>query len=137
MEPNQKQDNKTKDNGPEINRIYANGTAVREETIPVWYIKSKNAIYYVLGFIEVSLALRFIFMLLGANAGSGFTIFLYAISGILAAPFTNVFNPMTTTGLAARSVFDPATLVAMIIYALIAWGLVRLLWVKVSKNGHW
>ena len=127
---------KTNNNKTNITLLHADGTATYKETIPIWYIRSKNAIYYALGVIEVLLVLRFIFMILGANAGSGFTVFLYAVSGILVAPFSNIFNPLTASGLVSRSVFDPAAIVAMIIYALAAWGLVKLLWVKVSKNGH-
>ncbi len=75
-------------------------------------------------------------MLLGANPRSGFTSFLYLFSGIFIAPFSGIFNPITTTGLVSRSVFDPATIVAMVIYALIAWGIVRLLWIRVARDGY-
>ncbi|MCX7842013.1 MAG: YggT family protein [Clostridia bacterium] len=102
---------------------------------PLWFIKSRNTIYYVLGVIEVLLTLRFIFMLLGANARSGFVAFLYSVTNIFAAPFSGIFNPFVTGGLVSRSVFDPATLVAMLVYALAGWGLVRLLWVKAARDG--
>jgi len=103
--------------------------------IPVWYTKSRYIIYYILGLLEVLLAFRFLFMLLGANPRSGFTSFLYAVTGIFISPFAGIFNPVSTTGLASKSVFDPATIIAMIIYALAAWGIVKLLWVKASKDG--
>lgn len=101
---------------------------------PVWYIKSRNIIYYILGLLEVLLAFRFLFMLLGANPRSGFTSFLYSVTGIFIAPFSGIFRPMTTDGFASKSVFDPATIIAMLIYALSAWGIVKLLWIKVSRN---
>ncbi len=118
-----------------MHRIHSDGTAVFREDRPLWFVRSRNVIYYLLGLIEVLLGLRFLFMLLGANPRSGFTAFLYMISGIFVSPFTGIFNPLTTTGLVSRSVFDPATIVAMLIYALIAWGIVRLLWIKVSRDG--
>ena len=90
----------------------------------------------ILGVIETLLGLRFLFMLLGANPRSGFTAFLYAITGIFIAPFSGIFNPVSTTGLATRSVFDPATIIAMAIYALVGWGIVKLLWIRASKNGY-
>ncbi len=105
-----------------------------QHVIPIWYIKTKNIIYYILGLLEVLLGLRFIFMLLGANPKSGFTSFLYAITGIFIAPFSGIFIPLSTIGLASRSVLDPATVIAMAIYALVAWGIVRLLWIQVSKE---
>lgn len=122
-----------KDNVIHLSRHSSGETAIERGNTPVWYVRAKNVIYYVLGVLEVLLGLRFLFMLLGANPRSGFTSFLYAITGIFIAPFSGIFNPITTTGLAARSVFDPATLIAMAIYALIGWGIVKLLWVKVSK----
>ncbi|MCR4437133.1 MAG: YggT family protein [Clostridiales bacterium] len=103
---------------------------------PLWYIKSRNAIYYVLGVMEVMLAFRFIFKLLGANPNSGFVAFLYSITGIFAAPFSGIFNSFATNGLAVRSVFEPAVIIAMIVYAIIAWGLVNLIRLKVLRDGH-
>ncbi|NLX75780.1 MAG: YggT family protein [Clostridiaceae bacterium] len=115
---------------------HSSGDAVIDHDTPVWFVRAKNIIYYVLGLIETLLGLRFLFMLLGANPRSGFTAFLYAITGIFIAPFSGIFNPVSTRGLAARSVFDPATIVAMAIYALIGWGMVKLLWIRASKNGY-
>lgn len=118
-----------------MNNINTDGTICEKNELPVWYTKSRYIIYYILGLLEVLLALRFLFMLLGANPRSGFSSFLYAVTGIFIAPFAGIFNPVSTTGLAAQSVFDPATIVAMLIYALAAWGVVKLLWVKASKDG--
>jgi hypothetical protein len=118
-----------------MNRINPSETAAYSESKPDWFVKSKNIIYYLLGIIEVLLGLRFFFMLLGANPRSGFTSFIYMISGIFISPFSGIFNPLTTPGLVSRSVFDPATIIAMLIYALIAWGIVRLLWIKAARDG--
>lgn len=124
-----------KDNVIHITRQDNGGAAIERNHVPVWYVKTRNVIYYILGVIEVLLGLRFLFMLLGANPRSGFTAFLYAVTGILIAPFSGIFNPVSTAGLSTRSVLDPATLIAMAIYALVAWGIVRLLWIKVSRDG--
>ena len=80
-------------------------------------------VYFILGVLEVILALRFIFRLLGANEGSGFVAFLYGLSHVFVAPFNGIFNDQTIGNV---SVFEVSTLVAMVIYALIAWGLVSL-----------
>jgi hypothetical protein len=79
--------------------------------------------YFVLGVLEVVLALRFIFRLLGANQGNGFVMFLYGLSHVFVAPFNGIFNDQT---LGNVSVFEVSTLIAMILYALIAWGIVSL-----------
>ena len=119
-----------------ITRQNSGDAVIGHENTPVWFVRARNIIYYILGFLETILGLRFLFMLLGANPRSGFTAFLYAITGIFVAPFTGIFNPVSTTGLAARSVFDPATIVAMAIYALAGWGIVKLLWIRAAKNGY-
>jgi len=79
-------------------------------------------VYFVLGVVEVILLLRLIFRLLGANESSDFVMFLYNLSHIFVGPFNGIFNDQAL----GRSVFEISTLVAMIVYALIAWGLVSL-----------
>jgi hypothetical protein len=114
--------------------ITAGGAAVHSK-LPLWFIKSRNTIYYALSVIEVLLLLRFLFLLLGASRESGFISFLYGFTGIFTAPFEGIFHEYATRGLAAKAVFDPAVPIAMIVYALIALGLVKLLWVKISRDG--
>jgi hypothetical protein len=80
-------------------------------------------IWYILGIIEVLLALRFILKLTGANPFSGFVDFIYTASRPLAAPFYGIFN----VDVAGQSVFEWTTLIAMLVYALVAWGLVKLI----------
>jgi hypothetical protein len=87
-----------------------------------------NAVWYVLGVVEVLIGLRFILKLLGANPSSGFVDFVYAITGLLTAPFDNIFGVATAkTGDVVSSIFEPSILVAAAVYALIAWGIVKLL----------
>lgn len=126
--------NERKDNVIHLTRQDSQDVVTEREHKPLWYIRTKRIIYYILGVLETILGLRFVFMLLGANPRSGFTSFLYAITGIFIAPFTGIFNPVSAPGLAARSVFDPATIVAMAIYALAVWGIVKLLHIRASKN---
>lgn len=80
-------------------------------------------IYFVLAVLEIILALRFLFRLLGANQGNSFIMFLYSLSHVFVAPFNGIFNDQT---LGTQSVFEVSTIIAMIVYALIAWGLVSL-----------
>lgn len=108
--------------------------SVEAMEMPLWYIKARHIINYVLGVIEVLLVLRFAFKLLGANPSNGFVSFLYSITGIFTAPFSGIFNPFVTSGLAAKSVFDPATIIAMIIYAAVAWGLISLIRLEAHKE---
>lgn len=84
--------------------------------------KAQNYIYYVLGIIEALLGLRLLFRLLGANPSSGFVSFLYTLTRVFILPFIGIFKTVASDG----AVFEPATALAMIIYALIAYGAARL-----------
>lgn len=80
----------------------------------VWYI------FYV---IETLLGLRFILRLLAANPGAAFTDLIYNLSAIFLAPFQYVFGTPSVEG----SALELSTLLAMIVYWLIAWGIVKLI----------
>lgn len=78
--------------------------------------------YFLLGVLEIILGLRVLFHLLGANQGNSFIVFLYDLSHVFVAPFNGIFNDQAL----GRSVFEMSTLIAMLVYALIAWGIVSL-----------
>src|SRR6266849_2692929 len=90
-----------------------------------------SVVYFLLGVLEVILLLRFLFRLLGANRFNGFVSFLYALSHVFVAPFNGIFNDQA---LGSHSVFEISTLIAMLIYALLAWGLVSLGRVLFASN---
>jgi len=82
--------------------------------------RTYQVIWYILGIIEVVLAFRILLKLLGANAYSGFTSFIYAISSPFASPFAGILG---ITG-AAGMVLEWSTLIAMAVYAVLAYGIV-------------
>jgi hypothetical protein len=84
-------------------------------------------IYFIFGVLEVLLAFRFVLKLLGANPSSGFVDFVYNLSAVFVAPFAGIFNTSLANGDVTTSVFEPATLVAFIVYAILAWGIVALI----------
>ncbi|MFZ2125534.1 MAG: hypothetical protein WA087_03555 [Candidatus Saccharimonadales bacterium] len=84
-------------------------------------------IYLIFGILEVLLAFRFVLKLLGANPSSGFVDFVYNLSAIFVAPFAGIFNTILEDGAVVTSMLEPATLVALIVYALLAWGIVALI----------
>ena len=88
---------------------------------------AKRIVYYVLGTLEVLLAFRLIFKLLGANPNSGFVSFIYTITEVFLGPFTAIFRSGVTEGIETKAVLEPGTIIAMIVYALIAWGIVKLI----------
>ena len=85
--------------------------------------RAYQVVWYILGVIEVVLAFRFMLKLLGANPGSGFTEFIYAVSGPLAIPFLSVV-PASRAG---DSILEWSTLIAMAVYLVVAFGLVKLM----------
>lgn len=84
--------------------------------------RGTQVVWYILGLLEVILAFRFLLKLLAANPVAGFTSFVYAISYPFAAPFLAVFPMARIEG----SVFEWTTLLAMLVYALVAWGVIKL-----------
>lgn len=93
---------------------------LRKANLRYW---ATSVIYFLLGVLEVILGLRFIFRLFGANENNDFILALYNFSHVFVGPFNNIFNDQS---IGSRSVFELSTVVAMLIYALIAWGLVAL-----------
>jgi len=87
-----------------------------------------NVVWYIVGFIEVLLSLRFVLKLLGANPSSGFVDLIYSITDVLTAPFDNIFGVTRPgQGDVVSSVFEPSILVAALVYLLIGWGIVKLI----------
>jgi len=92
-----------------------------------------RVIWYVAGILLVLLAFRFVLALLGANPNNGFANFIYSASHPFVAPFFSLFGYNLRYGI---SRFETYTLVAMAVYAVIAWGLARLATLNQAGHGH-
>lgn len=95
-------------------------------------LKTRKIIYYILGVLEVLFAFRLAFKVLGANAESTFVAIIYSVTNLFLAPFTGIFRTAVTEGIETQSVLEPPLLIAMIVYAVIAWGIVKLF--EISSN---
>ncbi len=84
--------------------------------------RGTQVVWYILGLVEAMLAFRFALKLLGANSTAGFTSFIYGVTHIFASPFLNVFSITQLEG----SVFEWTTLLAMMVYWLIAFAVIKL-----------
>ena len=84
--------------------------------------RGTQIVWYVLYILETVLAFRFFLRLIGANPAAGFTDFIYTLSYPFVAPFLNVVGSPRVAG----SVFEWTTLLAMLVYWLVAWGIVKL-----------
>lgn len=89
--------------------------------------RPQRIVYYVLSVLEVLLAFRLVFKLLGANPASPFVAFIYSLTQIFLYPFTGIFPTAVTKGLEVQAILEPTTIIAMIVYAVIAWGIVKLI----------
>jgi hypothetical protein len=68
--------------------------------------------------LEIMLAIRFLFKLIGADPGNVFAAFLYALTDIILFPFSNLVpNP----SLHVNQAFEITTLIGMGIYWLFFW----------------
>lgn len=85
--------------------------------------RSYQIIWYILIFVEVLLVFRMIFKALGANPFSGFVSLIYAVTDPLAFPFSGILR----TSVSGGAVIEWSTIVAAIVYFLIAVALVNLL----------
>lgn len=83
-------------------------------------------IYFIFGSLEILLAFRLVLKLLGANPVSAFVGLIYSLTGIFILPFGGIFRSGVTQGIETTAVLEPSTLVAMIVYAILAWGIVKL-----------
>jgi hypothetical protein len=77
--------------------------------------------------IEVMLGFRFFFKLIGANPSNVFVKGLYAFTQFFVGIFEGIFSVATTPGAETEAVFEPATLIAIIVVALIAWAVMKLM----------
>ncbi len=82
--------------------------------------KLSQIIMYFVHFIAIVLALRFVFLLLGANL-RGIVLFIYNISQVFILPFRGIF-PSPATG---DMYFDSAALLAIALYYLLAFLIIK------------
>ena len=90
-----------------------------------------NIIWLVYGVVAGLHGIRFLLSLFGANSSNGFAHFIYTATNPFVAPFRSLFSVDTTVG-SGTGRFEIETIVAVVIYGLVAWVLTRL--VLVGKD---
>jgi hypothetical protein len=96
---------------------------------PQYSVRAEQAVWLVTGIITALLMIRFVFKLLAASTQASFVTFINDLTQLFVAPFHGIFN----TAASGRNVFEPESLVAIVIYSLIGWGLASL--VRVVTRG--
>lgn len=84
--------------------------------------RGAQTVWYILGVLEALLAFRFVLKLLAANPNAGFSSFIYGVTYPFVAPFLAVFKVSRVEG----NVLEWTTLLAMFVYWLIAWAIIKL-----------
>ncbi|MEO5927889.1 MAG: hypothetical protein ABIO72_04165 [Patescibacteria group bacterium] len=109
---------------PQMPRVES---TLKEEKLPTQRIKplyrTTQIVWYIVGLLETLLLFRFLLKLLAANSFAGFTQFIYGVTQLFAGPFLVVFRVSQVEG----NVFEWSTLLAMIVYLLVGWLIVKAL----------
>lgn len=91
-----------------------------------------RVIYLIGGIIIALLSFRFLLSLLGANRENTFASLIYGLSYPFAAPFFGLFNYQPQFGVVR---FEFETLVAIMFWAFVTWGLVRIATLSSRNRG--
>ena len=86
-------------------------------------LKLAQVVWFVFGIVEALLGLRFALKIIAANPENPFASIIYAIT----APFMFPFRDLTVTPSAGGIVLELNTLIAMAVYALLAWAVFNVL----------
>ncbi len=107
-----------------IEVIQGNGIERRQrvvETAPsgrrVFVARFSQFLWLVISVIVILLAIRFAFVLIAANAATGFVNFIYQVTDPLVMPFKNIVN---TPGI------DMGAIIGIFVYMIVGWLIITL-----------
>lgn len=112
------QENTTRTDGAQVQR-----SSVSRTTQTSGVVVAQRIVWFIVGIINVIIAIRFVLLLLGANQSAGFVDFIYALSSIFVAPFVGIFGAPTY----GQFMFEWSSLLAIAVYSLVAWGIAKLI----------
>ena len=87
--------------------------------------KVSQIIWLLFGGLEALIGIRVILLLIGANPANGFTAFVYQLTQFFLWPFQNLIANPTFQNMT----LEVTSIIAMIVYALLGWIIVRMIWV--------
>jgi len=87
--------------------------------------KATQIIWLLLVLLEAVIALRVVFKLIAVNATNPFATLLYNVTDLFVAPFASLIGAPSAGGM----VLEISSIIAMIVYLLIAWALERIVYV--------
>ncbi|GHO69372.1 hypothetical protein KSC_082640 [Ktedonobacter sp. SOSP1-52] len=103
----------------------------QEEARTVKYAigKLNDFLRWFLTVLEVTLAMRFLLKLIGADHNNLFAGFLYSLTDIVLFPFSTLVHPFSVR---PDQAFEWSTLIAMLIYFLVFWAIRRFLHILIT-----
>jgi hypothetical protein len=90
----------------------------------IFSFKATQLVWLFLGILEALLALRFGLKLIGANPESPIAVFIYGFTNLFLFPFAGLTGAPSAGGM----VLEFSTVIAMLVYGLIGWGIERVIW---------
>ena len=98
---------------------------------PSYNFRLVAVVGFIVAVVDIFIAARFLGKLFGASAQSAFVNFIYSVSGPMVAPFTGIFGDSGSR----TNTFETASLVAIVVYAVIGWGIVALIRIVTAPRG--
>jgi len=95
--------------------------------------KLVQAIYLLFGFIDALIVIRVVLRLLAANPSAPFARWIYGMTDWLGAPFAGLFSTVGGGG-GGGGVLELNALVALTVYALLAWSLAKIAWLAIGET---
>lgn len=118
-----KQTTEVRETNKQVGDTNVQRQTVTQQTAASGAVIFQRVIWYIVGIIVALLLLRLVLLMLGANDTADFVGFIYAVSGLFAAPFFGIFNYQPTYG---QFTFEMSTVVAIVVYVLVGWGIAKL-----------
>lgn len=87
-------------------------------------VKVTQLIWLVAGVLEALIGIRVILKLIAANPNSGFARLIYGVTDLFLLPFFG----LTITPSANGAVLEIPSIIAMLVYALLFWAIVKFIW---------
>lgn len=89
-------------------------------------------IWLITGIIVLFIGFRFILLLMAANPANAFANFIYSVSDVLVGPFLGLINSIA---IEPGGVIEIASLIAIVVYFVVAAIIVQLLRIVLSGTG--
>ena len=96
-----------------------------ERELRIFTFKATQLVWLGFGILETLIALRILLKLIAANPASPIAVLIYGFTDLLLVPFAG----LTATPAVGGMVLELSSFFAMVVYALIAWAIERMIWV--------